>query len=297
MKSNRRDFLKKGSLAVFAASIVPFKLNAENLVDCDPTTTDILGPYFSEGAPQTNSIVPEDYQGELLFLSGKLSAIDCDTGIPNAVMDFWQADEHGAYDNEGFKFRGKIITDENGVYNLETIIPGKYLNGSQYRPSHIHLKVQADGYDELVTQIYFEGDEEISIDPWASNPSAINRIITLNPGFAGDWFGAFDVVLSGGAPIGINELQREYGDLSQNYPNPFSGQTKLFLVLNKDAKTEIEIFDQKGSLVKVLLSQNLIKGRYELNWASDNLSKGLYTAVWTSDNKLVKTIKMIKQTL
>ena len=94
--------------------------------------------------------------------------------------------------------------------------------------------------------------------------------------------------------MGINELQKEYGDLSQNYPNPFAGQTKLFLVLNKDAKTEIEIFDQKGSLVKVLLSQDLTKGRYELNWASDNLSNGIYTAVWASDNKLVKTIKMIR---
>ena len=212
-------------------------------------------------------------------------------------MDFWQANENGDYDNLGFNFRGKIITDENGNYNLETIIPGKYLNGSQYRPSHIHLKVQAEGYDELVTQIYFQGDESISADPWASSPSASNRIIPLNAGFAGDWFGVFDVVLSGdGPPLGINELQREYGDLSQNYPNPFSQQTKLFLVLNKDAKIDIEIFDQKGSRVKVLLSQNLKKGRYELNLCLKNLSNGIFTAVWMSDNKLVKTIKMVKQT-
>ena len=233
MDSNRRDFLKKGFIATLA-SFIPFKLNAQVNLDCEPTTTDILGPFFSEGAPETNSIIPEDYEGERLFLSGTLSSTDCDRTISNAVMDFWQANEHGDYDNVGFNFRGKIITDENGNYNLETIIPGKYLNGSQYRPSHIHLKVQAEGYDELVTQIYFQGDESISADPWASAPSAINRIIPLNAGFAGDWFGVFDVVLSGdGPPIGINELQREYGDLSQNYPNPFSEQTKLFLVLNK----------------------------------------------------------------
>jgi len=296
MDSNRRDFLKKGFIATLA-SFIPFKLKAQITLDCEPTTTDILGPFFSEGAPETNSIIPEDYEGDRLFLSGTLSSTDCDRAISNAVMDFWQADEHGNYDNVGFNFRGKIITDENGNYSLETIIPGKYLNGSQYRPSHIHLKVQAEGYDELVTQIYFQGDESISADPWASAPSATNRIIPLNAGFAGDWFGVFDVVLSGdGPPIGINELQREYGDLSQNYPNPFSEQTKLFLVLNKDANTKIEIFDQKGSRVKVLLSQNLKKGRYEFNWGSKNLSNGIYTAVWMSDNKLVKTIKMIKQT-
>ena len=297
MDSNRRDFLKKGFIATLA-SFIPVKLKSQITLDCEPTTTDILGPFFSEGAPETNSIIPEDYEGERLFLSGTLSSTDCDKTISNAVMDFWQADEYGDYDNVGVNFRGKIITDENGNYNLETIIPGKYLNGSQYRPSHIHLKVQAEGYDELVTQIYFQGDESISADPWASAPSAMNRIIPLNAGFAGDWFGVFDVVLSGdGPPIGINELQKVYGDLSQNYPNPFSEQTKLFLVLNKDAKTDIEIFDQKGSLVKVLICQNLKKGRYEFNWGSKNLSDGLYTTVWTSDNKLVKTIKMIKQNI
>ena len=296
MDSNRRDFLKKGFIATLA-SFLPFKLKSEITLNCEPTTTDILGPFFSEGAPETNSIIPEDYEGDRLFLSGRLSSTDCDKIISNAVMDFWQANENGDYDNLGFNFRGKIITDENGNYNLETIIPGKYLNGSQYRPSHIHLKVQAEGYDELVTQIYFQGDESISADPWASAPSATNRIIPLNAGFAGDWFGVFDVVLSGdGPPLGINELQREYGDLSQNYPNPFSQQTKLFLVLNKDAKIDIEIFDQKGSRVKVLLSQNLKKGRYELNLCLKNLSNGIFTAVWMSDNKLVKTIKMIKQT-
>lgn len=297
MAANRRDFIKKGAFALIASSM-PFKLKAESSLDCDPTTSDILGPYFSEGAPETNSIVPTDYEGAHLFLSGTLFATDCDNGIANAVMDFWQADEAGRYDNEGFKFRGKILTDENGNYNLETIIPGKYLNGSQYRPAHIHLKVQAEGYDELVTQIYFQGDESISIDPWASAPSAANRIISIDAGFAGDWFGTFDVVLSGDGPaIGLNELQREYGDLSQNYPNPFSLQTKLFLVLNKDAMTEIEIFDLKGSRIKVLVAQNLAKGRYEFNWGSESILEGVYTVVWRSDNKLVKTIKMIKQTM
>jgi protocatechuate 3,4-dioxygenase beta subunit len=296
MKSNRRDFLKKGTLGVFAASLIPFQLKANNGSVCDPTTTDILGPFFSEGAPQTSSIVPEDYEGERLFLTGKLSTTDCDTIIVAAVLDFWQADASGAYDNDGFKFRGKIITDENGNYNLETIIPGKYLNGSQYRPSHIHLKVQAEGYDDLVTQIYFEGDVDIPSDPWASSASAINRIISVNSGFAGDWFGTFDVVLSGEGPIGINELQKEYGDLSQNYPNPFNRSTRMFLVLNKNAQTLIEIYDQKGSLIKVLMNQDLAKGRYELNWTDTSLSNGIYTTVWTSDNKLVKTIKMIHQT-
>lgn len=295
MKSNRRDFLKKGSLGVLAASFVPFSAKAENNFVCDPTTEDISGPFFLEGAPQTNSLVDEDYEGERFYLTGRVSATDCETGLANAVLDFWHADESGAYDEEGFTFRGKVITDAEGNYNLETIIPGKYLNGANYRPSHIHLRVQTEGYDELITQIYFKGDGDIEGDHWASNPSAINRIIPVLQGSDGNWSGTFDVVLSGDGPIGINELQKEYGDLSQNYPNPFSTATRLFIVLNKNAHTLIEIYDQKGRLVKVLMNQKLEKGRYELNWNAVSLNDGLYTAVWHSDAKLIKSIKMIKQ--
>ena len=293
MNSNRRDFLKKGSLGVLAASFVPFISKASTTPACELTTEDILGPYFSEGAPQTNSIVPEDYEGEFLFLNGKLSTTNCEVGIASAVLDFWQADENGDYDNSGFNFRGKVLTDDDGNYALETIVPGKYLNGSQYRPSHIHLKVQAEGYEDLVTQIYFEGDVSIQADPWASSTSAVNRIIPLNSGLAGDWFGTFDIVITNG--VGINEPRREFGDLTQNFPNPFSQQTTLFLVLNKGADTRIEIYNQQGKLVDTLLDQKMPKGRYELNWEASKLSNGIYTAVWTADKKLVKTIKMIKQ--
>lgn len=295
MKSNRRDFLRKSSLGILAASLIPFKLKGESKSDCEPTTTDILGPFFSEGAPQTNTIVPEGYEGERLFLTGKLTATDCENNIADAVLDFWQANENGAYDNDGYNFRGKIITDAEGNYSLETIVPGKYLNGSQYRPAHIHLKVQAEGYDELVTQIYFQGDTDIPADPLASSPAAAGRIINLSPGFAGDWFGSFDIVLSGNGPVGINELQCEFGDLSQNFPNPFSTSTRLFLVLNKDAFTQIEIFDSKGSAIHMLMNQQISAGRYELNWETEKQANGTYTLVWYANNKLVKTIKMIKQ--
>jgi protocatechuate 3,4-dioxygenase beta subunit len=295
MNSNRRDFLKKGALSLIAASLLPFKAKASKTESCEPTTTDIMGPFFSEGAPQTNNIVPTSYQGDRLFLSGILNATDCETPISNAVLDFWQADEEGTYDNEGFIFRGKLITDANGQYNLETIIPGKYLNGSSYRPAHIHLKVQAEGYEDLVTQIYFSGDTDIGADAWASAPSAENRIINLNAGFAGDWFGTFDIILSQSGGIGINELQNEYGDLSQNYPNPFCSNTRLHLVQNKNSDTRIDIFNQKGELLKTLINQKLPKGRYELNWRAANLPDGIYTVIWACNNKVVKTIKMIKQ--
>ena len=175
--------------------MLPLFVFGQQNTNCQVTTPDILGPYFLEGAPITESIVSETYVGDLLFISGVLTN-DCETPIANAVIDFWQTDENGSYDYDGYSYRGKILTNTQGSYNLETIIPGKYLNGSDYRPAHIHLKVAVDGVDELVTQIYFEGDTDIPADNWASSPAAVNRIIPLSAGFAGDWFGTFDIAVS-----------------------------------------------------------------------------------------------------
>ena len=54
----------------------------------------------------------------------------------------------------------------DGSYSFKTIIPGHYLNGSQYRPAHIHVTVTAAGHKSLTTQLYFEGDPYNSIDPF-----------------------------------------------------------------------------------------------------------------------------------
>jgi protocatechuate 3,4-dioxygenase beta subunit len=292
---DRRKFLKELTLCAMATSLSPIRLSAKNTIGCSPTSSDILGPFFSEGAPQTNLLIPEDYQGARLFLSGRILSDDCVTPINEAVLNFWQANENGEYDNEGFNFRAKILSDLTGNYSLDTIIPGKYENGSVFRPAHIHLKVQAEGFNELVTQIYFQGDIDISADPWASSESALQRIIPLYEESLGDWHGSFDVVLSNHNGIGLNEIHKNHGDLTQNFPNPFSIKTNFSFVLNFDTHAKIEVFDSLGSRVKIILNQNMPKGRYQFCWDASGLVNGVYTAVWTSGKTQIKSIKMIKQ--
>jgi catechol 1,2-dioxygenase len=74
-----------------------------------------------------------------------------------------------------------MATDEKGVYSFTTILPGKYLNGELYRPAHIHFRVTAPGYREIISQIYFKGDPHITEDPWASQPKAEHRILSVVP--------------------------------------------------------------------------------------------------------------------
>ena len=103
--------------------------------------------------------------GVRLVLSGTVLGAGC-APPAGAVLDIWQANHDGEYDNEGFTLRGRFIADEQGRYQLGTIIPGHYLNGRQYRPAHIHAKVSAPGHQPLTTQLYFEGDPYNEIDPF-----------------------------------------------------------------------------------------------------------------------------------
>jgi protocatechuate 3,4-dioxygenase beta subunit len=66
--------------------------------------------------------------------------------------------------------RGRIYSGDDGSYDLRTIIPGHYLNGDQFRPAHIHVRVSAPGHALLTTQLYFEGDPYNAIDPFIEAP-------------------------------------------------------------------------------------------------------------------------------
>jgi len=69
------------------------------------------------------------------------------------LLDFWQADGKGQYDNASYTLRGHQFTDDAGRYHLETVIPGLYPG----RTEHIHVKVKADSGPVLTTQLFFPG--------------------------------------------------------------------------------------------------------------------------------------------
>lgn len=147
---------------------------------CNSTTEDILGPYYRANAPTRSSIRINGEAGQDLRIAGQVNDTECKP-IEGALVEIWQANDAGDYDNSSseFKYRGKLDTDASGSYGFDTIVPGKYLNGSQFRPSHIHFKVSAAGYTTLVSQVYFKDDEHIEKDPWASDPSAELRILEM----------------------------------------------------------------------------------------------------------------------
>ena len=119
----------------------------------EPTAGNAEGPYYKSGAPERSVLVEPGMPGTRLLLTGQVLATDCQA-VAGALLDFWQADDRGQYDNTGYTLRGKQFADEMGRYRLETIVPGRYPG----RTVHIHVKVSAPGGPILTTQIYFAGE-------------------------------------------------------------------------------------------------------------------------------------------
>jgi protocatechuate 3,4-dioxygenase beta subunit len=179
----RRTFLRDtalGAIAVSASGFISFD-GTKYVGDCE-TTTDILGPFYRPGSPvRTNLLIPGD-AGTKILLSGKIKHSDCVTPFKKAKVEIWHCSATGEYDNttDEFRYRATTYTDNEGKYSFNTILPVPYkTSGDNYRPAHYHLMVTAENYQQLITQVYFEGDDHLSKDSSSSSPSAKRRILKI----------------------------------------------------------------------------------------------------------------------
>ncbi|MFF9350262.1 carbohydrate-binding protein [Streptomyces sp. NPDC014734] len=157
--------------------------------DCDdgddPTHEQIEGPYFKPNSPLRSSLVDASTPGVRLTVSGYVFGRSCKP-ISGVLLDFWQADTNGAYDMNGFAFRGHQFTDQSGAFSLTTIVPGLYPG----RTRHIHVKVQAPGSRILTTQLYFPDEPRNNTD-MLFDPALLMNVRDIGSGREG----TFDFVL------------------------------------------------------------------------------------------------------
>jgi protocatechuate 3,4-dioxygenase beta subunit len=92
-----------------------------------------------------------------------------------ALLDFWQANGEGAYDNEGYRLRGHQFSDDRGRFELATVVPGEYPG----RTRHIHVMVQPEGGEVLTTQLYFPKEPANERDP------LFDDLLLVRPAVAG----------------------------------------------------------------------------------------------------------------
>ena len=121
----------------------------------DATVAQTEGPYFKPSSPERTELFEEGMAGQPIELVGFVLSRACKP-LAGALLDFWQADDKGRYDNSGFRLRGHQFSDAEGRYRLRSIVPGIYLG----RTRHIHVKVQPRGGSVLTTQLYFPGESK-----------------------------------------------------------------------------------------------------------------------------------------
>ncbi len=185
----RRSLLRMG--AIGAAALLSGEV-LRATPDVPETEDNIEGPFYKPGAPERSVLVEPEMKGARLSVSGRVLSTK-GALLAGALLDVWQADSQGRYDNQGFRLRGKLHADGSGNYRLETILPRYYKAGKTIRPSHIHVKISAPGFPLLTTQLYFQGDPYNGRDPWV-RPS-----LMLNPSGGQDQKNAsFDFVLRAG---------------------------------------------------------------------------------------------------
>ena len=119
----------------------------------EPTLAQTEGPFFKPSSPERIELIEAGMAGQPIELVGFVLSRDCKP-IAGALLDFWQADDNGNYDNSGFRLRGHQFTDADGRFRLKSVVPGSYVG----RTRHFHVKVQPRGGHVLTTQLYFPGE-------------------------------------------------------------------------------------------------------------------------------------------
>jgi protocatechuate 3,4-dioxygenase beta subunit len=117
------------------------------------------GPFFKPSSPERTNLFELGIAGQPLELVGFVLSLSCKP-VSGALIDLWQADGKGEYDNSGFRLRGHQFADARGRYRLSSIVQGLY----EGRTRHIHVKVQPPTGRLLTTQLYLPGEPKNILD-------------------------------------------------------------------------------------------------------------------------------------
>jgi protocatechuate 3,4-dioxygenase beta subunit len=255
----RRSFIKTSSLMAMSVSAFgSIQWDGSKFIGNSVTTTDILGPFYRPGAPMRSNIVPAGSAGIPMNLVGTIYKEDGLTPVDNALIEIWQCDEDEYYDNisDEYLFRGALKTDADGTYKFSTIVPVPYKanpdNEESWRPAHIHIRVSVPEQQDLITQIYFKGDEYIEQDGSASSPQSVDRILEIGKNASGVNSVTFDVI-----------MQKEF-------PLEDSVYKKIEGLYEMDSDSMIE-FVKEGDLLYIKRNGQLMEG---LKYIGENTFEG-----------------------
>jgi protocatechuate 3,4-dioxygenase alpha subunit len=113
------------------------------------TPSQTVGPFFAVGLPWDDG---PDVVEDGIRIGGRV--LDGEGNpVPDALVETWQPDAEGRFDDPAFRGFGRCPTDEAGRWWVRTCKPGR-VDGEQ--APHIAVSIFARGLlNRLVTRIYF----------------------------------------------------------------------------------------------------------------------------------------------
>ncbi len=182
----------------------------------------------------------------------------------------------------------------------EAITVTLYLHGGEAVKSYYKYGYTPDNNELHWYEFMYDGDTGAEIN---------GDVITLH--FVDGLRGDEDITVNGsikepGGPLkdmatGIREVAEHGFVLEQNYPNPFTGQTKISYQLSSPARVVISVYNLNGKELKILVNQQMPQGKHEVVWdgkddSGTSLNSGIYSyrmEVITGNGSIVKIKKMV----
>ena len=190
---------------VLGVSMLVTALNHRKPDGCTEAT--VFGPFHVPDAPAyaLGDDVANGAPGEPTFVRGHVRALD-GTGIANAEIQVWQADQNGHYDVQlpdldTHRARGVLHSAADGGFHFRSILAESYpiphdgpvgrllehLGRHPWRPAHLHFMISAPGYRRLITHVFRQGDRYLDSDAvFGVRSSLIADWVRHAPGIAPD---------------------------------------------------------------------------------------------------------------
>lgn len=159
-----------------------------------PTGEMTLGPFFPREFGRGNddlllSNALSSREGEIEIV-GRVTQAD-GAALDNVILEIWQANPAGRYDDPAFFGWGRAATGANGLYRFRTLKPGRLAG----RAPHVNFIILFSGLMRHLQTVMFFEDESNEGDPVFSAVDPLRRSLLIGRKEGGSY--TFDLQLRG----------------------------------------------------------------------------------------------------
>jgi len=178
--AQRQEFILLSD--VLGLSMLTVVMNNDKPDACTQAT--VLGPFHVEDAPhyKLGDDVANGAKGQPCQVQGSVKGVQGEA-LAHARIEVWQSDEKGLYDvqyadRSQHQARGILTADAQGRFHFQSILAmpypiphdgpvGQLLEATArhpWRPAHLHFKIEAPGYETLITHVFRKDDPYLASD-------------------------------------------------------------------------------------------------------------------------------------